>query len=579
MRISARDFCSRFPVESAGLTSVAGRPADVARRATATNAAPRIVFVICLLAVAARLVLFNQPYVDYWSWRQNDVAAIARNFLQNGFRFGYPQIDWAGNGAGYVGTEFPILPFIAAVCYKFAGVHEWVGRIQAVILFAVSLPFFFLLVREVFGSTAAVWASFFYCFTPINVFAGRSFMPDVPSLTFAIVGLYFFLRWVEHGTLLWEFSGFESRRSNIGQHVRWAYRLQGYVLLLVATIAISLSLLIKITSIVILAPILYLVVAEGVDLRSDRRWDGQGDRGHRRWLQLIIFAAMTLAPSAIWYWHAYQIARKFYPHHFFGAGGIRIESFSWYWHIAQQTLVSSLTPLLSFVALLGLFVPQSRDRRYSRLFHWWLAAMIIFVIIVGYGNRHRWYQLPLVPIAAAFAGAGCAFVGSKLSSRFAAITSSIVLACAFLILAFIYVRPFYETSAAQLRDAGLELKKVTPPDALIVAADMGDPTIFYYAERKGWHFPENDAIYNGTPDKSEQAIENLARLRRGGATHFVFTRNTFWWLQAYPEFAAHLTSNAMLMEATPQFRIYKLTLKHGFVIPSEVEESRGKTVR
>src|SRR5689334_7201952 len=119
----------------------------------------KLVIVICLVAVAARLIVINQPYVDHWSWRQSDVAAIARNFLQNGFHFGYPQIDWAGNAPGYVGTEFPILPFIAALCYTFAGVHEWIGRAQAVILFAVSLPFFFLLVREVFGSTAAVWAA------------------------------------------------------------------------------------------------------------------------------------------------------------------------------------------------------------------------------------------------------------------------------------------------------------------------------------------------------------------------------------------------------------------------------------
>ena len=102
-----------------------------------------------------------------------------------------------------------------------------------------------------------------------------------------------------------------------------------------------------------------------------------------------------------------------------------------------------------------------------------------------------------------------------------------MLAGTFLILAFVYVRPFYESSAAQLRDAGLELKKVTPPDALIIAADMGDPTILYYAERKGWHFLEQNAIYNGNPDDSEQAIENLEQLRRRGATHFVFTRNTF----------------------------------------------------
>jgi hypothetical protein len=100
MRTSERVRYSHFPVESAALTPVTG-PADVARRATATDATPRIVFVICVLAVAARLIFINQPYVDHWSWRQSDVATIARNFLQNGFRFGYPQIDWAGNAPGY----------------------------------------------------------------------------------------------------------------------------------------------------------------------------------------------------------------------------------------------------------------------------------------------------------------------------------------------------------------------------------------------------------------------------------------------------------------------------------------------
>jgi hypothetical protein len=523
MRTSERVRCSAVPTESTVLTSVR----KVVRRATATDAAPKIVFAICVLAVAARLIFINQPYVDHWSWRQSDVAAIARNFFLNGFRFGYPQIDWAGNAPGYVGTEFPILPVIAALCYKFAGVHEWIGRIQAVIFFAVSLPFFFLLVREIFGSTAAVWASFFYSFTPLNVFAGRSFMPDVPSLSLAIVGLYFFLRWVEHGQSASFF---------------------------VAAIAISLSFLIKITSIVIIAPILYLVVGRLCQPRTLSGFTVKRPTIRRG----AIFAVIVLLPSAIWYWHAYQIAQEFYPHHFFGAGGIRIESVSWYAHIAQQTFVSSLTPALSAIAFAGLFVPQARDRRYARLFHWWLATMIVFIVVVGYGNRHRWYQLPLVPIASAFAGAACAFVGTRISSRLAAITSSILLSVTFLIFGFAYVRPFYESSAAQLRDAGFELKKVTPPDALIVAADMGDPTIFYYADRKGWHFLENNAIYNGNPDDSEQAIENLERLRRRGATHFVFTKNTFWWSQSYPDFVGDLNKHATLVEATPEFRVYEL---------------------
>ena len=490
----------------------------------------KLAITIWILAVAARLILIDQPYIDHWSWRQSDVAAIARNFSERGLHFAYPQIDWAGDATGYVGTEFPILPFLAAICYKFAGIHEWIGRSQAVIFFAVSLPFFFLLVREIFGGAAAVWATVFFSFAPLNIFAGRSFMPDVPSLSLAIIGLYFFLRWVNHGKLL---------------------------LFFLSAIAISLSLLIKITSIVSAAPLLYLAVAGIADPGFTRGLLGVG-RDQRSRLQLFLFIAIAIVPSAAWYWHAHQVAERFYPHHLFGAGGIRIENLSWYWNIARQTATSSLTPILSIMAMVGLFVPPRS--KYPRLFHWWLAAMILFVIIVGWGNRHRWYQLPLVPIAAAFAGAACAFIGSKIgSSRVAVVTLSILLAGSFSPLAYVCVRPLYQPSAGQLRDAGLELNRITAPDALIVAADMGDPTIFYYAQRKGWHFIERDAIYAGTPSDSQQATADLERLRRRGATHFVFTINTFWWLNYYPEFTQHLSESATLLEATAEFRIYKLT--------------------
>jgi hypothetical protein len=513
----------------------------------------KLVLAIWILAVAARLIFIDQPYVDHWSWRQSDVAAIARNFYDGGFRFAYPQIDWAGNATGYVGTEFPILPFVAAICYKFAGIHEWIGRSQAVILFAVSLPFFFLLVREIFGSTAAVWATFFFSFTPLNIFAGRSFMPDVPSLSLAIIGLYFFLRWIDR---------------------------QRWTPFFVAALAISLSILIKVTSIVIFAPLAYVLVAAVCDRRrnKERRFSKppgrSGDRpslnfsAHRAPLQLALFIAIAILPSIAWYWHAYQIAERFYPHHFFGAGGVRIEGLQWYSNIARQTAISSLTPVLAIMALIGLFVaPGSRTRsvsgraalqaRYSLLFHWWLAGMILFMIIVGYGNRHRWYQLPLVPIAAAFAGAACTFFGSKISSRRAAIGLSILLAGSFAILSYVYVRPLYESSAAQLRDAGLALTKIAPSDGLIVAADMGDPTIFYYSQRKGWHFLEKDGIYQGTPSDSQDAIVDLEKLRRRGATHVVFTTNTLWWLDYYPEFAQRLAQSATVMAASKEFKIYK----------------------
>ena len=478
----------------------------------------KLAITLSIFAVAARLILIDQPYVDHWSWRQSDVAAIARNFEQNGFHFAYPQIDWAGNTPGYVGTEFPILPFVAAICYKFAGVHEWIGRAQAVVFFAASLPFFFLFVREIFDRTVGMWATFFFSFAPLNVFAGRSFMPDVPSLSLAFLGLYFFLLWIESG------------------------KLTSY---LVSAIAISLALLIKLPGVVIAAPILFLAWQKW-------RWN------FLRQASLWLFAAVAMFPAVTWYWHAHQIAERFYPHHFFGEGGVRIENLSWYSSILARITTSSLTPILSILAIIGLFV--SPRGKYARVFHCWLAAMILFIIVAGYGNRHQWYQLPLVPITAALAGTTCAFMQSKLvASRSAMVSLFLVVASSFAILAYLYVRPLYGSSAQELRDAGLELRKSTAGDSLIVAADTGDPTIFYYAERKGWHFLEKDAIYDGNPRDSQQLIVDLESLRSRGATHLVFTTNTFWWLDYYPEFARHVSVSATLMNATPQFKIYKLT--------------------
>src|ERR1700746_161301 len=130
----------------------------------------RLAIVIGILAIVVRLIGINQPYIGEWSWRQSDVAAIARNYFVGGFHFARPQIDWAGDQPGYVGTEFPILPFVAAICYKFFGTHEWIGRAQAVVFFAASLPFFFLFVREIFGETAGLGGAFFFHFTPLKYF-------------------------------------------------------------------------------------------------------------------------------------------------------------------------------------------------------------------------------------------------------------------------------------------------------------------------------------------------------------------------------------------------------------------------
>ena len=512
-----------------------------------------MLILIVLAAVVVRLIGIGQPFIDLWSWRQSDVAAIARNFLETGFHFSYPQIDWAGTAPGFVGTEFPILPFVAALCYKVTGVQEWVGRIQGVILFAAALPFFFLLVRRIFGEVVGIWATFFYAFAPLSVVASRAFMPDIPSLSLALVGTYFFVVWLEE----------KDRRA-----------------LIVSALLFSLSFLIKMPTAVIGLPLFYLAITAW---RDGRRFHSQGgalskppfgngkseDGGLESaapWgdtlkrlftsLQLWLFALIALVPSALWYWHAHGIAKTHYPYHFFGGGGFQIMNAGWYWKIADLTVRSSLTPMLSVLAIVGAFVtPRGK---YTRIFHWWLAAMIAFIFFVGWGNRHQWYQLPLVPIAAVFAGCACQWVASRFQSRRALLAvASVLLAAFFVFSSHQSALPLIRPTAAGLRNLGLELREATTPTALIVAADEGDPTVFYYAHRKGWHFPE-EGVYHGNPLDSAQLIANLEKLRDRGATHLVFYEGTSWWLKEYREFAERLASSATLVEETPEFTIFRL---------------------
>jgi 4-amino-4-deoxy-L-arabinose transferase-like glycosyltransferase len=481
--------------------------------------AARVAIMMSILAVAIRLIAINQPFEDNWSWRQGDVAAIARNYFQGGFHFARPQIDWAGDQPGYVGTEFPILPFLAALCYKIFGVHEWVGRVQAVILFAISLPFFFWLAREILGEIGATWGLLFYSFAPLGIMASRCFMPDTPSLALSIVGLYFFQRWIE------------------------AERSTSFY---ASAFCISLSILIKLPSAIIGAPLACMAF---------QRFRFSVFRLCSVWL----FAAIALLPAAIWYWYAYRISLDFYPHHFFGAGGVKIMPLASYWKIAEETPTLALTPVVFVLGAIGVFTSSAKSG--SKPFHWWLATMILFIIIVGYGNRHPWYRLPLVPIAAFFAGSACEYVGAKISRRAVKITVSILLVALLGISALVSTRIFYHPISAPLRHAGLELKQATPENSLIAAADNGDPTVLYYAERKGWHFLEKDGIYNGDPDGAAPAITDLEQLRAKGAKYVVLTSNTAWWLDLYPELRQHLDVTSTLTKATSEFRIYRLNSK------------------
>jgi hypothetical protein len=469
------------------------------------------------LGVLCRLIHVAQPFIDAYSWRQADVAMISENFYLHGFSIFYPQINWAGNAPGYVGAEFPLVPFFASLLYLFFDVQDWIGRSVSVGFFAFSVPFFYLLVRKVFNEPSAWFAVGIYTLAPLSVFAGRSFMPDMAYLAFSIAALYLFTIWLEDEKSLLRFA--------------------------MACAATTLAILVKLPAIIIALPMLYMAWTKyGATLLRQR--------------ELWAFAACSLLLPLTWYSHAYWISLSHYPHHMFGSGGLETVSLDWYMNMVQQALTSVATPVTSAAMLIGICLPP--QAKFCRVFHWWLVAILLFMIVAGQGHRHPWYLLPVVPVAAAFAGRACDFALARIARG--ALWKTVVLGLIFFSslssFSFVYLKPLYEPVALAPWRAGNELNRLAPLDTLIAAGDGGDPTCIYYSKRKGWHFLEN---FGAAPIDSKQAIAELERLKERGAVYLVLTRHQpWWWSERYDNFWRYLDSRYPRARDTEDYVIFDL---------------------
>jgi hypothetical protein len=86
------------------------------------------------------------------------------------------------------------------------------------------------------------------------------------------------------------------------------------------------------------------------------------------------------------------------------------------------------------------------------------------------------------------------------------------------------------------------LRDRVPRGAIVAVVSRGDEQLVTLPGRRGWHFPQAESgVYAGHhPADSDAAIAHLERLRARGARYLVIPRTSFWWLEHYRGFAAHL---------------------------------------
>lgn len=447
----------------------------------------RLMVGLLLLAFGIRAYNIGSPIIGYQSWRQADTAAIARNFYENGYHLLHPQVDWGGDGPGYVEAEFPIYPFAVSLLYKIGGVAEIWGRFISLGCSLVAMSFLYLLARRYTTRSTALWGCAFFAVLPLGVFYSRAFMPEAALVMCSVAGVYFFSGWV---------------------------RTWHWVPFFLSAALVASACLLKIQTLYLGLPLLYLAW-----LRF----------GRRTLLHpcLWLYALMVLLPVAWWYYHAHQIHLRYgltfgiwgYGTDKWGNWGLVTSSRYWtrilFDYLGRQHLAYGALPVFS----IGLFMTATTKT--ERLFDFWLIAFLVYLVIVGKGNyAHPHYQVPALPPISVFVG--------KVYSHFFRPASGhlrhIVLLTACLLATLVLGAEWYrrvmglEQPMVAVYKLAQKVEQITKETDLIISVG-GDPTLLYLSHRKGWRaLPRqiDDALLN---NRASSGATCLAGLHSSFALH------------------------------------------------------------
>ncbi|MCX6565873.1 MAG: glycosyltransferase family 39 protein [Candidatus Aminicenantes bacterium] len=491
-----------------------------------------VFFCLFLIGAAVRAVDVPRPADGRIreSWRECDYAALARNFAREGMNILRPRIDWRGTGPGYAEMEFPIIPWTMAVFYKIFGLHEEIGRLLMWIVSLLTLLVFFALARRLLPPPGAVAASLFFVLSPLAIRVSNALQPEGLMLLFLLLGVHFFLRWLDEGA-----------RSSY-----W-----------ISIASTSAAILAK-------APAAHIgILFVGLLLWKKRI------RAFRR-ADVWVFGLLALAPAAVWYIHAHRFYLEFgnslglsNESHWFGwdlvrspralmillAGAARMEGiFVW-------------TPLGA--AFLGALFFLRRRSDVLRIILWWLFAIGVYYLAAIRTVGDSWatyYHVIAVPPAALTIGAVTAWFARRRHSsdllRFERISVVVGLSCVFGFEAFLVVRDFHPRMYEPLYRCAASFASLIPGGELILATggpskdETGRPVaynapyFFYWLDCKGWNIPSDEI--------SPGEVRSFARK---GARFFIGEKGS---LAATPGLEEELRASFAVIAECPEAILFRL---------------------
>lgn len=415
-----------------------------------------ILVIVLVIGLGLRLYKISTPLADFHSWRQVDTAAVARNFVNDGFDLMRPRYDdlsnvqsGKDNPEGLRMVEFPLYNSI------FAGFHKiypsiplevW-GRLVSIFFSLTTIAvIYYLLLKEV-SRLAAIFAALIYAVFPFFVFFSRVVLPEPTALGFTFISIFFL--YISTSPLTY----------------------------VPAMVFFAASLLIKPTVIFFALPLAYIFF-------KNHKWSVIK--------KPYFYTFFFLSVIPLFLWRNYI---KIFPEGVPGSEWLitsvnttgalqkiffRPAFFRWIFFERINNLI--LGGLSTAFFFLGIFARQKKGLMLSIL-----VASLSFLFVFQGGNvQHEYYQTLILPALAIFTGIGIDYLFSNkktISTGLVIVSVPVILALSWF-FSYYTVRNYYNYSSDLIQTAKI-INSLTGPEDLVVTDTTGDTTLLYLSGRRG----------------------------------------------------------------------------------------------
>ena len=414
---------------------------------------------VLILGIILRLYKINNPVADWHSWRQADTASVTRTYFDKGINLLYPRYHDISsiqtgipNPEGLRMVEFPfynVLSVLLANISTNITLEVW-GRIATILCTLVTSFFLYLIGGRLLGKWAGLLSALFYLIIPYNIYFTRVILPDPMGVTFGVIAIWAFLKFVEKEKT-------------------------AYFILSSAFFAMTL----------LMKPYLGFYLFPIAFLAANKYGIKNFLKNKKVIIGTILFLVISFTPFLIWRaWEArFPEGIPFYKWAFNG-NLIRFKP-SWFYWIFGERLGHLILGSLGIIPFVFGALNREKGNKAVQAF---LFGALFYVIAVANANvMHDYYQILIIPAISLALASGCLYlwntnIFNKIAARIILVTSLGVM----LITGWNQISGNYAINHPEIIEAGNAIDKITPKDALVVAPYNGDTAFLYQTKRWGW---------------------------------------------------------------------------------------------